>query len=190
MKKSLLALVLFLASIGTHPARAEEEKLSPLIKELQAAGDCAKYWGILWPKAKAGDMEARWNMYFLMVSPPHMDILFAPSASQDYITKMRNAAIIAAHAYDYDGENPFNENEKEAIADYKETAVLLFKDAGFFKTKNEKFMTCVTKGKPKCTHLAVEEKLVPSFEDYAKEIDALMAQGIKSTCEYDNYGGK
>lgn len=170
------------------PSFAADEKLSPLLKELQAAGDCAKYWDILWPKAKAGDMEARWNMYFLMVSPPHMDILFAPSASQNYVTKMRNATIMAAHAYDYDGESPFfGKNEKAAIADYKETAAWLFKHAGF---PEKKFMACVTEGKTKCTHLAVEEKLVPSFEDFAKEIDALMAQGIKSTCEYDNYGGR
>lgn len=186
MKKIRLALLAFLAFTAAAPAYATDEQLSPLIRELQAAGDCAKYWDILWPKAKAGDMEARWNMYFLMVSPPHMDIMFAPSASQDYVTKMRNAYIIAVHAYDYDGEN-LSDEEKEVIADYKKTSLSLFKHAGF---SEEKFMACVRKGKSKCSHLAVEEKLVPSFEDYAKEIDALMAQGIKSTCEYDNYGGR
>lgn len=190
MKKYLLMPLVFFSCLGAYPACAGEENLSPLEKEILAAGDCAKYWDILWPKAKAGDMEARWYIYFLMVSPPHMDIMFAPSTSQDYVSKMRSAIITAAHAYDYSAENSSDEHEKQVIEDYREIAILLFKDAGFSETRREKFMACVTEGKQKCTHLAVEEHLVPSFEDYAKEIDALMAKGIKSTCEYDYYGSR
>lgn len=147
---------------------ADRGHLQALLKEHA----CDKVWKTLWPWAKRGNMEARFLIFMLMVPPPDADILYAPGNSGDYATTMRDALVMAVHSFDF-------EEESRERADYARTALSMFSGKS---GRWERFARCARSGKRGCGDIAVKDKLVPSFEDYALQIDALMDKGMTGSC--------
>lgn len=177
--KSIIAPVLLALVFGTHTvAFADHEPYwldqTKNGKRLADAKDCADFWNIFWPAAKAGDLEARAILFYLMIPPPDMSFLYAPGNSGDLISRQRDINVMAVHSIDYSG--PFEPH-------YRELALEQFISAGFdFPPGKSKFLECVKKGGKGCADIAVKARLVPSFEEFARQIDAMTAAGMKSSC--------
>lgn len=140
------------------------------------AGRCDEQWDVLWPWAKKGKGEARALLLFIMVPPPDMPHVFAPGNTGDFVSRMRDAEIMAIHSYDY------KPNEKVHEA-YEDVVYQLGVNAGFADSiEGREFLACVKSKSKSCADIAVKGKLVPSFEDYARQVDALINQGFESTC--------
>ncbi len=100
-----------------------------------------------------------------------------PGNAGDAITSKRDAAIILTHAIEYKGE--------EAVAhDYIDAADFL-RYAGLGLSgdyRSQPFVECIEKRQNGCVLIALKEKLVPTFEEYAAQIDAFLASGLKPHC--------
>lgn len=140
------------------------------------SGFCSEeLWEVLWSEAKAGDLEARAILFFFMIPPPHIPRLTPPGSTGDLVSRKRDIAIMAVHSQAYDG--PFERG-------YRDLAYDQFVSAGFdYPPGTSDFMKCVKASGDNCADIAVKAGLVPSFEDFAKQIDAMAAAGMKSTCE-------
>ncbi|MCC7305011.1 MAG: hypothetical protein IT558_01995 [Alphaproteobacteria bacterium] len=150
---------------------AAKKSLENLVQEEK----CSEYWNILWPWAKKGNLEARALLLISLAPPPDMNIIYAPGSSGDYISKLRDITIMSVHSHGY---------KEKWFEDYKNLISDLYVQVGFDEISAGKdFLKCV-KDTPSanCIDIAVKEKLVPSFEEYASQIDALMKEGMKSTC--------
>lgn len=135
---------------------------------------CNDLWNALWPSAKEGDLESRAILFFFMIPPPDLPFQYAPGNAGDLVSRKRDIVIMAVHSQAYDG--PFEPG-------YKDLAYDQYLWSGFDQTwPGKKFLECVKTSGENCAQIAVDGELVPSFEDFARQIDALMAAGMKSTC--------
>lgn len=147
-----------------------------LLQELLKQHACDKVWATLWPWAKRGNMEARFLLFMLMVPPPDADILFAPGNVGDYATTMRDALVMAVHSLEF-------EDGSSESKHYRDVKVNLFRSFGGEESpRAASFMACLNKDSSGCVEFAVKEKLVPSFDEYAAQIDALMENGMTGSC--------
>lgn len=138
---------------------------------------CADVWEGLWPFAKERNLEARVMLYNAMVIGPDTQQLLAPGNTGDLVTKIRDIVIMAVHSEDYKSQS-----ERD---DFFRSAAHSFYELYGFKSnpQGEKFMQCVEENlSDNCADIAVKAKLVPSFEEYSKQIDAFLEQGMQSSC--------
>lgn len=145
-----------------------------ILEKVANEGRCEEYWNILWPWAKRGNKEAMDSLFLLLMPPPHMDRICSPGNSCDLVSSLRDAVVFAVHTSDH---------QKDEV--YVGVANHLYETFGFRQTeRGRNFIECLDKKSSRnCAAVAVYERLVPSFEEYASHIDALIAQGWKSTCE-------
>lgn len=156
--------------------KARLEKLSSDKAEMSDEERCQAIWDILWPWAIKDNLEARSYLFFLMAPPPHMKPLLLPGNTGDSVTKFKDAIIMAVHSYPYQ----FDTDMKET---YQNVAHTLYQQAGFEQSSSgRKFLKCLENSENNCAEIAVQERLVPSFEEYAKNIDVFISAGIKSHC--------
>lgn len=143
------------------------------LEQLANEGRCEGYWDVLWPWAKKGNDEARELLLVSLLPGPHMEGVCSPGSQCDFVTHMRDIIIVAVHA------SPIQYKE------YKEAVNSYFQQWGFEDVKQGKeFMECFnnTTSDKDCASLAVGANIVPSFEEYAAQIDAMLADGLKSKC--------
>jgi hypothetical protein len=178
-----LSAILLLTAIAGGLARADGKE-DPLPKvgasyiDAVNSGDCKNYWDALWPAAKSGDLKARERLFFLLAVRMHSDVIYPPGRTGDYITHLRDITVFAVHSIGVAHETQTN---RQALI---ETSEAYFSQAGFGAfQRGREFLICVeTKADDSCARLAVQNKLVPSFEEYANELDAIAATGKKSIC--------
>lgn len=164
-------LVLILCMLQSEAVHSEEINIEKKVTGL----NCEQYWGVLWPLAKSGNVEARAWIFFLMTSPPGMPVLMAPGATNDYTTRLSDAVKMSVYAQDYKGK--WSDQIKNS-----NTALALYKRMGFYEQPNaESFLKCVEEDGV-CSDLAISNKLVPSFKEYAERIDIIIKSGIQSKC--------
>ncbi len=179
MRSTLLLTAMFVCIALSTSVSAKEDpewldKTRNAPRLLQAK-DCADLWNVLWPEAKAGDLEARAILFYFMIPPPDLTFLYAPGNSGDLVSRQRDITTMAVHSQAYDG--PFEPG-------YRDLVYERFVSAGFaISLKGDQFLECVKTSGDNCADIAVKAKLVPSFEDFAKQIDAMTAAGMKSTCK-------
>lgn len=150
----------------------DRQLLQGLLKEHA----CDRVWTTLWPWAKRGNMEARFLIFMLMVPPPDADFLRAPGNSGDYATTMRDALVMAVHSLDFD-------DHSSERAHYREVTVNLLRSIGRDDSPDVgPVLTCMRRSRTGCSEIAVKEMLVPSFDDYVRQIDALMNGGMTGSC--------
>lgn len=175
MKKKLLIIFVLVLFWGT-PAIANDF-------DTKNDKSCNEVWNSVWTAAKEGDLESRFKLFVSMAPLIHMTPIVPPGSSGDVITQIRHIVILAVHSHNFLVMLP---NQKIAIDQVKEVrdtyikvAYDLYEMVGFNKnTHGKKFLECVKKKSDNCTKIAVDGKLVPSFEEYAKQIDALQNIGI------------
>lgn len=174
----IVAGVVLFANHGSsaHPSstwQAEKVRLENLIQ----AGKCAEYWDVLWPSAKEGNLEARAILLTLLAPPVHGTQVFAPGSAGDLVSRLRDIVIMAVHTSDYRGS-------EDSTKYYRELAYDLYLKNGFDQTTDgQEFLKCVREEANGCAEIAVKGHLVPSFEDYANQVNSFINSGMKSTCE-------
>lgn len=145
---------------------------------IASAKKCDEVWDVLWPLAKDGNLEARAMLFITMAPPWKGQPVRAPGNYGDYISKIKDITIMGVYAHDYKGEwGGIGVRES-----YKNTLTTMYKNAGFENLpQSVEFLKCVERDGV-CSGIAIKDKLVPSFEHFALQIDAMMAFGLKSQC--------
>lgn len=145
-------------------------------KNLSEDKKCQTSWDILWSWSKRGNLEARATM-FLYSFPvgAHAPVIVMPGAG-DELARRRNSIILAVHSFGVSFK------EKEYQKTYLDQSSLIYNAFLNDPIEGRYFLECLKTGaKEKCINYA-KNRLVPSFDKYAAEIDALMAQGMKPEC--------
>lgn len=184
----LRLLVAAIIMFSTHPSYAAEDPAwssdKAKLEKLVAEEKCEEYWGLLWPWAKRGNMEARSLLFLMSAMQLHMPEVYPPGRSGDMVSHLRDIIILGLHSLPYQNVDVGTDTEKVSID-------ILTKFISYYATnlkwdhrnKASKFMECWSKEKTQtCTKLAVNNGVIPSWEVYASEIDALIDNGLKSTC--------
>jgi hypothetical protein len=161
--------------------RLEKLKNSGLDDEEQ----CQTKFDILWTHTKAGNLEALTGLVFYLWGFMHMDNNYMPGHT-DMVSVHRDRAIIAVYASAAEKEK---DDEEKGYTNYIKGLLSISLseppnlDVG---DKISKFLECYDgeKQPEKCIDLAVKEHLVPPWNVYVTEIDALIAKGYKPTCNY------
>lgn len=113
----------------------------------------------------------------LLAPPVHGTQIVAPGTTGDLVSRVRDITITAVHASDYKGSEESNQY-------YRDLAYDLYLKQGFEESpEGREFLKCVKEGSSNCSDVAVKGKLVPSFDEYAKQINIFTNSGMKSTCK-------
>ena len=152
---------------------------APKIDKLIENQNCEGLFNFLWPEAKAGNLDARLRLLILNFSPPHMDGMSMPGRSQDGKLDndawLRDINILAFHSAGA-------ESMREAKQDDIYWRVLFYgPESSAPKSVQECFRRNISQ---ECTELVVKEGMIPPFNEYAAEIDNLMAKGAKPDCVF------
>lgn len=138
--------------------------------------NCDLAYNVLWYWSKKGNLDARSKLFISMAIAPLSNSTFLlPTTSIDRMTYMRQAILLALYQI---GSEEENSNDKFI----KETAdQFIFNIEGL--TPDSDFGKCMGKERSqKCVEEAVKEGLIPSFDRFAREIDALYAAGFMPIC--------
>ena len=181
MFEKYIKIFLFLSALFFASANFVHAEESIALQKLSQTTKCSEEWDVLWPLAKQGDLEARVILTIKVFGLMHHPDLCPPGGC-DYASKLRNILIMTVHASDY--KFPDNEEYEGTKLYFKSAFDFVFEryQLGYENGKGEKFLKCLYQSKGSCAKIAVDEGLVPSFEEYAKEIDAFTNAGFKSKC--------
>lgn len=144
-------------------------------------------WDELWPQAKAGDMKARGKLYALILGIPHMSRLVPPGSSPDLMTAIRHLVILEVHLVDYWNQQHPKPQDKLPETD-TETLRVYFRNNFFLQVgfdlspRGKRFLKCAALQSGGCANQAVEDGLVPSFDEYIAQIDQHVENGAKASC--------
>ncbi len=160
------------------------------LRQLQAITDsdipeeerCQPRWNIIWPLAKAGNLEARTTFYRAL----GLTYVRIPNYSWDRVTQNRFGVALFMHSRGAPRARATGvlTGRFTGKFDGLDPRIFQLSYSGFSViTEDEPVMTCMLQGERQaCARLAVERKLIPSFEDLAKEIDALTQNGKTFSC--------
>ncbi len=179
LKPVLITLFILSLLSGTSAKAEASNEFKTLIEspDLQKL-KCDERWEHFWPLAKKGDLDARLVLLWLIGFRLHSDEIYPPGRSHDKTTLLRDIIILGVHSSGATFRN-FNDDEDPTG---KRLLISFFEQAGF-SNRPDSFLTCFKQNPTqKCANIAVKEKIVPSFKEYATEIDAAIALGKKSTC--------
>lgn len=119
-------------------------------------GNCAKVWQLVWPWARNGNAQAQ----AMLATGAHAAGLMPPGSPRDGLARLRHMLILSAHgALDGDTANA------ELLNSLLQEKIIA--DAG-----GRELRQCLA-GKsspPHCIKAAVERGLIPSMENYSKEL--------------------
>lgn len=143
---------------------------------------CRLMWEEEWPKAKQGDLEARFNIFAGLLFPwPDSSPIAMPGSTNSFVDMIRNEAIIGVYAVDYYVSNYNKPDAALTTEDYPKLATLVI---GQFRASAARdFLQCVNEKRTDCSMGAVKDKFVPSFEEYTQRIDANIKAGQYGNCE-------
>lgn len=164
---------------------ADKNKLKLIFQEKRSSSKCASMWDILWPQAKGGNLEARAILLYHMYSSG----MILPGDKGDSISKIRNIAIIGIHSVGVKSEDVPQQNAHHDFLDglYKALSKSNFLTLGEPNSASEDFFECAARRwTNSCAQIMVENHLIPSFDDFSKEIDLFASQGEKARCSYPN----
>lgn len=155
-------------------------------EELGQEGECEKLWNVLWPWAKAGNLEARLYLFLITTPPPDVPFAYPPGSDGSYIERIRDSFILSIHSYGYEFESEDMSNM------YHKERWNIYEQLGIKNTMTgRRFLECIKEESRDCVDIAVKEKIVPSFHDYARGIDMFLDRGFGSTCsEHKSIGGR
>lgn len=183
MKKILIFVVALMIGFPVNGAAEEKSSFLSEWKQLESSfsGDpnswCVSIWNTVWPWAKKGDLEARAVMSSLLYSGwPGFPQIFMPGRAGDELSSMRDSIILHIHSLGY--KFPGRKKEDD---DPRSQVIYKFLEGS---PRGMVFLSCLQTESPEhCKEVSSgERKLVPDFEQYSIEIDALIAQGLKPTC--------
>lgn len=193
MRVVWIALVILFFSIGAKAAekdsvwQADKARLENLKSEnISDEKRCQETWDILWSWSKRGNLEARATLFMLVYAErPGFPQMFMPGRAGDEVSIRRDAVILGTNSIGVQYADPVRQGV------YFERSNELYNS--FFKgwSKGDGFLQCLVESSGEhCSHVAKEfsgepvdkTKLIPSFQEYSQEIDALLRQGMMPTC--------
>lgn len=129
--------------------------------------DCDEIWEVLWSWSKKGNLEAREGLLTHIIYFG----LDRPGTDQSFQSRQRDVVILGIHSI----------GVTKQLTHSQETALSLLRDSEDRRAK--KFLACVDqKLSADCAKIAVEEKIIPSFEEYASEVDKAISKGSRPQC--------
>ena len=173
--QTLLTALLLSAFLCLLPGNSFAADSKSLTKNVKTQEECQRVWNELWSKAKKGDNEALFSLFIAIAPPPDMQRIIVPGSSGDLVSTLKDITIVSVHSYEYMSNLP----EENA---YRSMAKHLYEQTFSQSARGKKFLQCVNNKSQDCAKLAVQENLVPSFEEYAKKIDFYVSAGFKSSC--------
>lgn len=133
--------------------------------------ECQKAWDLVWKKAKEGSLEGRAalaTMIWTNMSPPMTEKIWD-----------RYFVPLQVYALGYEHESPYSKEIPGDISSHYQN---------IRSPENEEFFVCLEKNpSQKCTQIAIEKKIIPPFEVFAKEVDTGILAGEKPHCSNRTY---
>ncbi len=128
-------------------------------------GDCTRKWSLAWAAAKNGDLEARWAAGVLVAHNLFSAQIRHQVEARDRVSTITNVSILWIH-----GIPGIDEFERK-LRRYPLSQPLLIDLGGAH------LESCLDRGEspPLCLRRAVQVGLIPSFDDFAQEIDRIIA---------------
>lgn len=184
-----LFILLLALSLGQFSIAFATDDVSDLLSDenkinnLSGDENCVARWDILWDWAKKGEMKARFTLLVSMMPLPDTGAVRMPGNNGDYVSNSKDVITMAVHSWEYIGDS--DNESKEFVKNYKAVILNVFMMAGLDRIESgKKFIDCIGKSDGRtCSRLAVDEGLVPSFEIYSAQIDAMKSKGISPYCE-------
>lgn len=141
--------------------------------------DCNKIYSILWYWSKKGNLDARFYLLASIATPPDSGSLVLPTVSQDNMALKRYVSTIAVNQIGSKAEKVDAE-----IIRYVDSLII---DVSGLEPSSQ-FGLCLKKRRSaKCTEIALENGIVPSFDKFSEEIDTLYAAGYYPFCISGHY---
>ena len=177
----LLPLLVFVAALSAAMPTGAQDKTpdktfapagiwaEDFEKIMSGSVPCPQRWDILWHWSKTGNVAARGQLLYELT----WGDTYRPAYAHDPSLRFRDMAILSV--YSFDDKEPDMEKLQKLGVDHLR----------FLQWSNDKrFFACLDKHgyKEACAAMAIEDGLVPSFEDYAKEVDAAIAAGQRPVC--------
>lgn len=130
---------------------------------------CPQRWDVLWHWSKAGNVRARGQLLYELA----WGGTYRPAYAHDPLSRFRDMAILSIYSFD-DKEADLEKLVKQGVDHLR----------AFQRSDDKRFFACIDAHgyKEQCAAMAIEDALVPSFEDYAKEVDAAIAAGQRPVC--------
>ena len=139
---------------------------------------CATAWDMVWPWAKAGNLEARHFLHrFLVKNIPTRIPILPPGEESTGDSFLENAVTLAIYAHDHSSDD-----RNEIISLTKTQARAFYKKVGLSEGRGKRFFGCVEGGGQNCMQIAIEDGIVDPYEVYAERIDRFLKNGIKAKC--------
>lgn len=172
---TLIALSLFLFFPNIANANGETSENASHIET------CKTMWDDLWPKAKEGDIEARFKILVLLAPPPDMSPLLFPGNSGDYASQYRDIIIWGIYSSDYFLES----TDKNSLAKTYRKIILKYV-AGLAHSRSSpvsSYLNCMNERKKGCDVQAIKDGLVPAFSDFVENVDNSLKAKKFGTCK-------
>jgi hypothetical protein len=140
--------------------------------------NCDKIWNLVWPEIQKGDPLSI-NFFLMLVRPfMHMDGISPPHVIDRDDWHFRDGVQLTIYALKVRdmGFQTWLDNE---------TADSFLFDVLDQNIKARNFLGCLKENKGgRCRNIAIQDKVVPSFSEYTKEINDAIAQGKKPICRF------
>jgi hypothetical protein len=152
--------------------------------KLSDAEQCQHNWDFVWPWAKRGNLQARAMIYVLLTIPKRQRLVM-PGLPTDDLSLFRDTIIFYVHSLGVQYEDVVDE---DILSVSGEMAEFHQGEIGrLYSVTSTHLRACIKAAHSReavqpCAKVAVDEGIVPSFESYAAEVDALIAQGLRPTC--------
>lgn len=197
MKKIYLMMLVALTSYS-HPSMAQEKSdvlkakgswQTDKIKAQQFIQDneCNEEWSVLWPHARSGNVEAKAIIFSRLLSTGHGSGINTPlNVHGDRISSIKDSVIFFIHSLEIkyvqlpENTKYIQESTAAIRADENMHSFML-------ALNGKRTLKCLEHEQnqselSKCIHIAVEDKVVPSFEAYARDIDLAAQLKKVATC--------
>lgn len=152
-----------------------------------ALGNCAEAWDLLWPAAKASNDFRRILWEFML---PTISGLLPPGFGADMTLMLRHYSVLAAHGLTGSvvDKDRLTVAGEEAAKTYLRVHATTATSRRLGLHGGDALTHCLSSVTPaaKCVDIAVANGFVPSFDEYAREIDAVSrVQGSRGAICYE-----
>lgn len=157
------------ASIETS-IETDPKWIDDIARVTSTNASCQEKWDILWGWSKKGNLQARNGLSSMI----WFGMLDRPGSDGYTASRQRDFVILSVHSFGYTDDYPGTKSLK--LATFSTLNKINYAAA-------ERVRRCEEKGfAHKCSSMAVQEGLVPSFEGYVEEIEKYISQGFKPNC--------
>ncbi len=175
----LTLLIIVLQPCKAH-AKLEDEwiVLTEPLRKFEEEKNCQAAWDYLWPDAKAGNSDKQFILLLKLFSMGHEMVITMPGHQGDLSSRMRDISIVGVHST---RSRFWRMSDVKFQNMYYEVIASTWSEL----PDGKRFRNCLAMmPKQNCADQIVKENFVPSFNVYAKEIDALIAAGFNPHCSF------